>query len=332
MMKKSNLKKPICALATMTLTASLLLPGAAFAEQNNTADGSFSLNNSSYLSNTGWTGSISSATGAGEIMSSDQSIFYDNATSFGYNWMYPADKTGIQSSPAISFGWNWTNGYEGAGNVPVEVFRDNARNRSSNSGTQMKNIDTSVAYTTSDVTGDYATGYTVYIHNTQWAGMDTTPTATIKVITSTSANPGNDDTSGAMSSSDMSNRTETSVADNVFTSTAGSTDAMQNESGAWGQWLSTVSIGGSTWNVYRTTTNADHTVTSANANNHVTYTYVRTANTESISLNLTDFVKNLLDRGELTMTGNYVSGVKFGTDVLSGSGKLTVNEWNIGVQ
>ncbi|MEW4369873.1 GH12 family glycosyl hydrolase domain-containing protein [Paenibacillus kandeliae] len=332
MKKKSSLRKPICALATMTLTASLLLPGAAFADDNTMANGSFSLNSGSYLSNTGWTGSTSSMTTEAEGMTSDQSIFYDNATSFGYKWAYPSDATGIQSSPAISFGWNWTNGYEGAGNIPVDIFRDNARNRPSNSGAQMKNIDTSVAYTTSDVTGDYATGYTVYIHNTQWAGMDTMPTATIKVITSTSANAGNDDTSGTMDSSDMSNRTETSVADNVFTGTMSSTDPMQNESGAWGQWLDTVSIGGSTWNVYRTTSNTDNTITPANSNDNVTYTYVRTANTESISLNLTDFVKNLLDRNELTTTGNYVSGVKFGTDVMSGNGTLTVNEWNIGVQ
>ncbi len=337
MTKKSNLKKPICALASMTLAASLLIPGAAFAEENTETTGSFNLNSNTYLSNTGWAGSTGSMTSSDQSMTNGQSIFYDNANSFGYKWAYPADATGLQSSPAISYGWHWTNGYEGAGNMPVDVFRDNSRNSTSSRSSQMKNIDTSVAYSTADVTGDYATGYTLYIHNTQQAGMETAPKATIKVITSTSANPAMTDDTGMMDASDMSNRTETSTGTNVFTGNTAMTSSdmdnmMATDMGAWGQWIDMVSIGGSNWNVYRSTSSSDNTVTSANMNDNVTYTFVRTANTDMISLNLTDFVKNLLDRNELMTTGDYISGVTFGTDVMSGSGKLTVTDWNINVQ
>ncbi len=333
MKKKLNVKKPVCALASMTLAAALLLPGAALAEENTDASGSFTLNSSTYLSNTGWTGNTGSMTSSDQAMTNGQSIFYDNANSFGYTWAYPADTTGLQSSPAISYGWHWTNGYEGAGNMPVDVFRDNSRSSSSNRPSQMKNIDTSVAYSTDEVTGDYATGYTLYVHNTQQAGMETTPKATIKVITSTSANPEMTDDM-TMDSTDMANRNETSTGTNVFTGDTAmtSTDMMQSDMGAWGQWVDTVSIGGSDWNIYRSTSSSDNTVTPANMNDNVTFTYVRTANTDMISLNLTDFVKNLLDRNELMTTGDYISGVTFGTDVMSGGGKLTVTDWNINVQ
>ncbi|WP_322922310.1 GH12 family glycosyl hydrolase domain-containing protein [Paenibacillus campi] len=336
MKKKSNIKKPVYALASMTLAASLLLPGAALAEENTDASGSFNLNSNTYLSNTGWSGNTGSMTSTNQAMTNGQSIFYDNANSFGYTWAYPADATGVQSSPAVSYGWHWTNGYEGAGNMPVDVFRDNARSSSSSRSTQMKNIDTSVAYSTADATGDYATGYTMYIHSTQQAGMETTPKAIIKVITSTSTNPAATDETGMMNTSDAANRAETSTGNDMFAgnTAAASGNMMQADStaGAWGQWLDTISIGGSTWNVYRSTSNSDNTVTVGNMNDTVTFTYVRTANTNAISLNLTDFVKNLLDRNELMTTGDYISGVTFGTDVMSGSGKLTVTDWNINVQ
>ncbi|WP_322905973.1 GH12 family glycosyl hydrolase domain-containing protein [Paenibacillus sp. SGZ-1009] len=336
MKKKSNIKKPVYALASMTLAASLLLPGAALAEENTDASGSFNLNSNTYLSNTGWSGNTGSMTSTNQAMTNGQSIFYDNANSFGYTWAYPADATGVQSSPAVSYGWHWTNGYEGAGNMPVDVFRDNARSSSSSRSTQMKNIDTSVAYSTADATGDYATGYTMYIHSTQQAGMETTPKAIIKVITSTSTNPAATDETGMMNTSEAANRAETSTGNDMFAgnTAAASGNMMQADSnaGAWGQWLDTISLGGSTWNVYRSTSNSDNTVTVGNMNDTVTFTYVRTANTNAISLNLTDFVKNLLDRNELMITGDYISGVTFGTDVMSGSGKLTVTDWNINVQ
>lgn len=338
MKKRTNLKKPVCALATLTLTASLMLPGVSSAAENTAIDGSYTLNNSSYLTNTGWTGSNGSRAVAGET-TTDQSIFYDNAASFGYNWMYPADATGVQSSPAISFGWNWSNGYEGAGNMPVEIVNNNNRRSSSNSSSSssrnyMQNIDTSVAYSTSDVTGEYAIGYTAFIHNTQWAGSMSDPQAKIKIITSTSANGDMmDDTSmtDASNTMDTANRTETSTANDTNAASNGTSGDQQATSTNWGQWLDTVDIDGSTWNVYRTDNN--NMQSSLNMDG-TEYTFVRTANTDMISLNITDFVQMLLNRGELNATNNggYISGVKFGTDVMSGSGKLTVSDWNISVQ
>ncbi|ANF96927.1 GH12 family glycosyl hydrolase domain-containing protein [Paenibacillus bovis] len=343
MKKKSTLKKPICVLATLTLTASILIPATAMAEENNTSNGSFPLSNSSYLANTGWTGggTNSMATSAEGTTASNQSIFYDNETSYGYKWAYSDDMSGVQSSPGISFGWNWSNGYQGAGNFPVEIFRDNdRRNQMSNHRTQMKNIDTSVSYSTSDVTGDYATGYTMFVHNTQWAGAETTPSYLIKVITSTSAN-GTETADGAsMDASDTTNRDQPNVGDNTMNSgTASGTMEGQTTNGGWGEWIDTVQLDGASWNIYRssmsdmTTSSMTNSINIFGTNREGSvYTFVRTENTDMASLNLSDFVRDLLGRNELPTSGYYVSGVKFGTDVMSGSGKLTLSNWSISAQ
>ncbi|WP_458118643.1 GH12 family glycosyl hydrolase domain-containing protein [Paenibacillus sp. Z6-24] len=357
MKKKSTLKKPICVLATLTLTASILIPATAMAEENNTSGSSFSLNSSSYLANTGWTGSgtNSVATSADGTGASNQSIFYNNENSYGYNWAYSDDMSGVQSSPGISFGWNWTNGYQGAGNFPVEIFRDNdRRNQDANHRTQMKNIDTSVTYSTADATGDYATGYTMFIHNTQWAGPETTPSYLVKVVTSTSANGTENTADGASTdASDTTNRDQPNVGNNTANSgsaavTNSSTTDQTGNSG-WGDWIDTVQLDGATWDIYRSSMNGmmtdgtngmngtmnNNTNTSnifgTNREGSV-YTFVRTQNTDTATLNLSDFVRDLLGRNELPTSGYYVSGVKFGTDVMSGSGKLTISNWNISAQ
>ncbi|WP_017812168.1 GH12 family glycosyl hydrolase domain-containing protein [Paenibacillus shenyangensis] len=346
MKKKSTLKKPICVLATLTLTASILIPPTAMAEENNTPNSSFPLSNSSYLANTGWTGSgnDSVATSAKDAVASNQSIFYDNETSYGYNWAYSDDMKGVQSSPGISFGWNWTNGYQGAGNFPVEIFRDNdRRNQTSNHRTQMKNIDTAVSYSTEGATGDYATGYTMFVHNTQWAGSDTTPSYLIKVVTDTSANGMASSDGSSTDASDTTNRDQPNVGDSAMNSStaASSNSVMEDETGtgSWGEWMDTVQLDGATWNIYRSNMNnmvtndmvASSNIFGTNREGSV-YTFVRTENTDMASLNLSDFVRDLLGRNELPTSGYYVSGVKFGTDVMSGSGKLTISNWNISAQ
>lgn len=318
MKKSTTIKKPIFALATFAISASLLLPGVASAAETSNVNESYSLGSNGYLANTGWSGmNTSKDTMTGENSESTQSIFYDTNSSFGYNWDYAKDMTGTQYSPAISYGWNWTAGYENAGNFPVQIYKDNESKRSNSSSSsrqsQMKDIDTSVTYTTEGVTGDYSTGYTVFIHNTQWAGAESQPSDIVKLVTSTSQSP-----STVTPSSDTANTTNTK---DMTTTTA-----------TWGESLGTVSLDNANWDVYRKSMSSDMTGQSNfNTMDGNVYTFVRTENADSVSLNISDFIKNLLDRNELT-SFDYVSGVKFGTDVMSGSGKLTVSDWWINAQ
>lgn len=321
-MKKSmTFKKPIFALATFAISASLLLPGAASAatETSNNVNGSYSLGTNGYLANTGWSGMNNSKnTMTGENQDSAQSIFYDTNSSFGYNWAYAADMTGTQSSPAISYGWNWSPGYENAGNFPVQIYKDNENRRSNSSSSssrqsQMKDIHTSVSYSTEEATGDYSTGYTVFIHNTQWAGAESQPSDIVKLVTSTSQNA-------------------STVVENKNDSTSTTNEDMKTTTATWGESLGTVSLDGANWDVYRKGMNSDmEGQSNFNTMNGNVYTFVRTENADSVDLNISDFIKNLLDRNELS-SFDYVSGVKFGTDVMSGSGKLNVTNWSITAQ
>jgi len=320
MKKSTTFKKPIFALATFAISASLLLPGAASAAESSNMNDSYSLGSNGYLANTGWAGmNTTKDTMTGENQDSAQSIFYDTNSSFGYNWAYAKDMTGTQYSPAISYGWNWTPGYENAGNFPVQIYKDNENRRNNNSSSsssrqsQMKDIDTSVSYSTENATGDYSTGYTVFIHNTQWAGAESKPSAIVKLVTSTS-------------------QKASTVMENKNDSTATTNEDMTTTTATWGESLGTVSLDGANWDVYRKGMNSDmEGQSNFNTMDGNVYTFVRTENADSVDLNISDFIKNLLDRNELK-SFDYVSGVKFGTDVMNGNGKLTVSNWSINAQ
>lgn len=78
----------------------------------------------------------------------------------------------------------------------------------------------------------------------------------------------------------------------------------------------TVTVGGTTWDLYR-----------GNIGWNV-YSFVRTSNTTTADLNLTDFTNDLAGRGWLDKT-KYLSSVQAGTEVFTGSGQLDTNAYSV---
>ncbi|GIF15454.1 GH12 family glycosyl hydrolase domain-containing protein [Actinoplanes teichomyceticus] len=78
----------------------------------------------------------------------------------------------------------------------------------------------------------------------------------------------------------------------------------------------TVIVGGTTWDLYK-----------GNIGWNV-YSFVRTSNTTSADLNLTDFTNDLAGRGWLDKT-KYLSSVQAGTEVFTGSGQLDTSAYSV---
>ncbi|BCJ44719.1 hypothetical protein GCM10010168_15320 [Actinoplanes ianthinogenes] len=78
----------------------------------------------------------------------------------------------------------------------------------------------------------------------------------------------------------------------------------------------TVTVGGTTWDLYKG--DIGWTV----------YSFVRTSNTTSADLNLTDFTDHLAGRGWLDKT-KYLSSVQAGTEVFTGSGRLDTSAYSV---
>ncbi|KUL27316.1 GH12 family glycosyl hydrolase domain-containing protein [Actinoplanes awajinensis] len=78
----------------------------------------------------------------------------------------------------------------------------------------------------------------------------------------------------------------------------------------------TVTLGGATWDLYKGNIGWD------------VYSFVRTANTTSADLNLTDFTTDLAGRGWLDKT-KYLSSVQAGTEVFTGSGQLDTSSYSV---
>ncbi len=78
----------------------------------------------------------------------------------------------------------------------------------------------------------------------------------------------------------------------------------------------TVTVGGTTWDLYR-----------GNIGWNV-YSFVRTSNTTSADLNLTDFTDDLAGRGWLDKT-KYLSSVQAGTEIFTGSGQLDTSAYSV---
>ncbi|GAA3571928.1 hypothetical protein GCM10022419_060990 [Nonomuraea rosea] len=80
----------------------------------------------------------------------------------------------------------------------------------------------------------------------------------------------------------------------------------------------TVTIGGTTWDLYR-----------GNIGWEV-YSFVRTGNTTSVSLNLRDFLNDLVSRGWLA-SSKYLTSVQAGTEVFIGTGRLDTTSYSTNV-
>ncbi|MBB2947967.1 cell division septation protein DedD [Actinoplanes lutulentus] len=78
----------------------------------------------------------------------------------------------------------------------------------------------------------------------------------------------------------------------------------------------TVTIAGTTWDLYK-----------GNIGWEV-YSFVRTSNTSSASLNLTDFTNDLAARGWLAKT-KYLSSVQAGTEIFTGQGRLDTTAYSV---
>ncbi|MFI1989936.1 cellulose binding domain-containing protein [Actinoplanes sp. NPDC020271] len=78
----------------------------------------------------------------------------------------------------------------------------------------------------------------------------------------------------------------------------------------------TVTVGGTTWDLYR-----------GNIGWNV-YSFVRTSNTTSAVLDLTDFTDDLAGRGWLDKT-KYLSSVQAGTEIFTGSGQLDTSAYSV---
>ncbi|WP_327661320.1 MULTISPECIES: GH12 family glycosyl hydrolase domain-containing protein [unclassified Streptomyces] len=92
----------------------------------------------------------------------------------------------------------------------------------------------------------------------------------------------------------------------------------QGGAGPLGTKEATVSLGGATWDLYK-----------GNVGWNV-YSFVRTANTTSATLDLDDFNQALVARG--LMSGDkYLSGIEAGTEVFKGKGKLSTDAYSVNV-
>lgn len=78
----------------------------------------------------------------------------------------------------------------------------------------------------------------------------------------------------------------------------------------------TVTVAGTTWDLYKGNIGWD------------VYSFVRTSNTTSAGLNLTDFTDDLAGRGWLDKT-KYLSSVQAGTEVFTGSGQLDTSAYSV---
>ena len=82
----------------------------------------------------------------------------------------------------------------------------------------------------------------------------------------------------------------------------------------------TVSLAGSSWELHR-----------GNNGNWNVYSYVNTANQTSATLNLMDFLKDLVSRGWMT-SAKYLSSVQAGTEVFVGTGELDTDSYYCTIQ
>ncbi|WP_429312886.1 GH12 family glycosyl hydrolase domain-containing protein [Paenibacillus mucilaginosus] len=96
--------------------------------------------------------------------------------------------------------------------------------------------------------------------------------------------------------------------------------------GALGTYIETVSIGGSSWNVYK------GYVDDGTGGGWNVFSYLRTANTNSIDLNLKNFVDHAVYTKKWIANSKYISSVEFGTEVSSGSGQVNLSRWSLSVQ
>jgi hypothetical protein len=89
--------------------------------------------------------------------------------------------------------------------------------------------------------------------------------------------------------------------------------------GPVGSRQATVTIGGTSWDLYRGTTEQPE------------YSFVRTANATTAVLNMSSFVSDLVSRGWV-QSSRYLTSVQAGTEIFTGSGSVTTNGFYCRIQ
>lgn len=87
----------------------------------------------------------------------------------------------------------------------------------------------------------------------------------------------------------------------------------------------TVNLGGGTWDLYRGWIDA------GNGTGWNVFSFVRTANTTSVNIDLRDFTGNLVNRGWLS-SSKYLTSVQAGTEVFTGKGQLNTDSYWVDVR
>ncbi|MCY8406569.1 GH12 family glycosyl hydrolase domain-containing protein, partial [Bacillus sonorensis] len=62
------------------------------------------------------------------------------------------------------------------------------------------------------------------------------------------------------------------------------------------------------------------------------YSFVRTSNTQSASLNIRHFTNYLSNQKKWLDKSKYVSSVEFGTEVFGGTGQINISNWDVNVR
>ncbi|WP_046213199.1 GH12 family glycosyl hydrolase domain-containing protein [Paenibacillus wulumuqiensis] len=96
--------------------------------------------------------------------------------------------------------------------------------------------------------------------------------------------------------------------------------------GPIGDYVETVYLNGSSWNLYKGWLNAGE------GKGWNVFSYVRTSNTSSASLNIKNFTDHLVYTKYWMANTKYVSSVEFGTEIFGGEGQINISNWNVNVQ
>ncbi|WP_341282030.1 glycoside hydrolase [Paenibacillus sp. FSL H8-0537] len=114
---------------------------------------------------------------------------------------------------------------------------------------------------------------------------------------------------------------------NALTGTSTPSDELMvwlNSTNAWplGSYVETATVGGTTWKLYRGTHPSGWNV----------YSFVRTSNTSSSSLNLKDFINHVVYYKNWMSNSRYVTSVQFGTEIFTGNGRMHIQNYSVTVQ
>ncbi|QYR22870.1 glycoside hydrolase [Paenibacillus sp. sptzw28] len=96
--------------------------------------------------------------------------------------------------------------------------------------------------------------------------------------------------------------------------------------GPLGSYMETVSIAGASWRVYKGWL-ADSSTTGWNV-----FSFVRTSNTSSSSLNFRDFINYLVYTKNWMSNSKFISSVEFGSEIFTGSGNFNITNYSVNVQ